>query len=494
MKKLVFKFAAVAAIAAMFASCTEKPGPDPENPNNPDDPETPKVEITEDLTFTLEVTEVEAEQAKVKVEHNGTTKDTWYAFATTDTDVNKAVAAKVAELTADGDKISGLKKSRSTTVTVRSLEPETDYTFIAFGITSEGQVYGTAASTAFKTVKGELKYTENSLWTVEYMGPGVVFDEPYDHTVTITSTDKNAYFVTAYPVADFEEYGIKAIAEADYTAYKNYLDNFNAQYGTNYTLLDAFCWVGTATDAIGVEPGVDYYAFAIGVDENGELSGLWAKSDVITVAEDDFTEEYAAWLGDWVITGANGIQQYVTFSKGVANSTYKMSGYEGPDTEGLDVEVEWMQEEGVWAIYNQSFGTFPFTIDQQGTQADGEVWFVGETAEGHLYLDEVPICIGGIAEDGSYVAYGYEETWENEDGTPGSYVVNDMLYLAYFPDYGQFSYITGTYQTGYPSFPMTFTKYEETRSMSDEFKVNAHPVIKLPKCFQAFQGGSFNIL
>ena len=33
MKKF-FKFAAVAAIAAMFVCCTEKPGPDPEKPNN----------------------------------------------------------------------------------------------------------------------------------------------------------------------------------------------------------------------------------------------------------------------------------------------------------------------------------------------------------------------------------------------------------------------------------------------------------------------------
>ena len=95
MKKF-FKFAAVAAIAAMFVSCTEKPGPDPEKPNN-QEPETPKVEITENIAFTLEVTEVEIDKAKVKVEHNGTTKDTWYAFATTEADVNKAVAAKVTE-------------------------------------------------------------------------------------------------------------------------------------------------------------------------------------------------------------------------------------------------------------------------------------------------------------------------------------------------------------------------------------------------------------
>ena len=155
MKKF-FKFAAVAAITAMVVSCTEQPGPDPDIPNNPDNPDTPEVEITEDLTFTLEVTEVEIDKAKVKVEHNGTTKDTWYAFATTDTDVNAAINAKVAELKADGDKIVGLKKNTSTTITVRSLEQDTDYTFLAFGITPEGELYGTAASTTFKTEKEEV--------------------------------------------------------------------------------------------------------------------------------------------------------------------------------------------------------------------------------------------------------------------------------------------------------------------------------------------------
>lgn len=484
MKKF-FKYAAMAAIAAMFASCTEKPAPTPEPEP---DTEKPKVEITEDLTFTLEVTEVEAELAKVKVEHNGTTKDTWYAFATTETNVNTAITAKVAELTAEG-KVSGLKKSRSTTVTVRSLEPETDYTFIVFGITAEGQLYGTAASTTFKTAKAELKYTENPAWTIEYKGAGVVMDEPYDHTVTVTSTDNNAYFVTSYSVAEFEEYGIKAIAEGEFAVYNDYLTAFNAQYGTNYTILDAFCWVGTATDAINVEPGVDYCALAIGIGEDGQLNGLWAKSDVIHVAEEDLTPEYEAWLGDWVITGANGIQQYVTFSKGVANSTYLMSGYEGDDTEGLYVEVEWMQEEGIWAIYNQNLGTYTFDLGG-GSKADGEIWFVGMTGEGNLYLDEIPACIGGITEDGTYAAFAYEETWENEDGTPGSYLVDSILYLVYFPDTGKLSYITNTYETGYPSFPMTFTK-AETRSMSNELKVNARPAAKLP---QAVQTASFNIL
>lgn len=468
MKKF-FKFAAVAAIAAMFVSCTEKPGPDPEKPNN-QEPETPKVEITENLAFTLEVTEVEAEQAKVKVEHNGTTKDTWYAFATTEADVNAAVAAKVAELTADGGKISGLKKSRSTTITVRSLEPETDYTFIAFGITAEGQVYGTAASTTFKTVKGELKYTENAAWTVEYKGAGVVLEEPYDHTVTVTSTDNNAYFVAAYPVADFEEYGIKAIAEKEYSAYKEYIDAYNAQYGTNYTMIDAFCWIGTATDAIFINAGVDYYAFAIGVGADGELNGLWAKSDVIHVAEEDMTPEYAAWLGDWTFTGSNGVSYNVTLEKKISNTSYNLYGWDGNDLDEYPVEVSWEADYGLWTIYPQNFGTFEF---QDGSK--GDIYFLGgqENEQGFSLYTDVPACMGFVAEDGSYNVLGFAD---EESGI-------DMTLMCHFVVIDGTPYFWND-PAAVPRFPITVTPAEataSTRSAKKEFKTSKHLSHKLPK-------------
>lgn len=465
MKKF-FKYAAMAAIAAMFASC-EEPAPTPEP-----EPETPKVEITEDLTFTLEVTEVEAELAKVKVEHNGTTKDTWYAFATTETNVNTAITAKVAELTADGS-VSGLKKSRSTTVTVRSLEQDTDYTFIVFGITAEGQLYGTAASTTFKTAKAELKYTENAAWTVEYKGAGVIDDEPYDHTVTVTSTDNNAYFVTAYPVAEFEQYGIKAIAEAEFNYFVEYINAFNAQYGTNYTVLDGFCWVGTATDAVYVEAGVDYYAFAIGVGEDGQLNGLWAKSDVINVAEDDLDAAYADWIGDWIFTGANGVAWPITFQKGVANESFLMSGWEGDAAAGLDVEVLWDPENEIWAAMIQNLGTYEF----QGGQT-GDIWFTAFDAEGYFYpVEDIPAFIGGYDEGGNRLAIGYTP----EDGNGNTIEFVQAGYIASIGD--QWYGITGTEE--FPSYPITITPASETRAAADDNK-NFAGINKIKRQFNVF--------
>ncbi len=465
MKKF-FKYAAMAAIAAMFASCTEKPAPTPEPEP---DTEKPKVEITEDLAFTLEVTEVEAELAKVKVEHNGTTKDTWYAFATTEADVNKAIAAKVAELTADGGKISGLKKSRSTTVTVRSLEPETDYTFIVFGITSEGELYGTAASTTFKTVKAELKYTENAAWTVEYKGAGVVMDEEYEHTVTVTSTDNNYYFLAAYPVAEFEEYGIKAIAEEEFGIYMEYLNAFNQQYGTDYNML-AYCWQGTATDYIFVDPGVEYYALAIGVGEDGQLNGLWAKSDVIYIEEDEMTPEYAAWLGDWTFTGSNGASYNVTLEKKISNTSYNLYGWDGNDLDEYPVEVSWEADYGLWTIYPQNFGTFEF---QDGSK--GDIYFLGgqENEQGFSLYTDVPACMGFVAEDGSYNVLGFAD---EESGI-------DMTLMCHFVVIDGTPYFWND-PAAVPTFPITVTPAEataSTRSAKKEFKTSKHLSHKLPK-------------
>ena len=472
MKKF-FKFAAAAAIAAMFVSCTEKPGPDPEKPNN-QEPETPEVEITENLTFTLEVTEVEFEKAKVKVEHNGTTKDTWYAFATTDTDVNAAITAKVAELTADGGKISGLKKTRSTTITVRSLEPETDYTFIAFGVTAEGEVYGTAASVEFKTAAEPVitptpeGMQVNPNWSVAYSGAKEYEGQTYEHTATVTSTDENPWFLsTAWPKASYDaavaEYGMEAIAQAELQGFKEYIDQLNAYYGANYTVAD-LAYVGTEWDVIDVEPGTEYIVMAIGVGADSELSMLYAVSEPFTIEEEEMSEAYAAWLGNWTFTGANGLTQNVTFSKDVANKSYNMTGYEG---QALQVTVLWDDENQCWQINNQNLGTYNF-----GADGEGDIWFVGKDAGMNFFYSELPICIGGMFEDGSLGCIPFEGDLELQDGSTFHYVVNDMNFFAKLA--AGTSWISGTFQTGFPTFPIVITPAAATSSTRSVEKTYKH--------------------
>ena len=479
MKKF-FKFAAIAAITAAFVSCTEKPGPEPTPEPGPGT--TP--EYTEDLTFTLEVAEVEADKAKIKVEHNGTTKDTWYGFATTESDVDKAIA----DVLEEGN--VSLKKNTKTNVTVRSLEPETEYTFIAVGIKADGTTYGEPATVKFTTAKAEEptppaptpgEYTINPNWTITYIGDYEQNGKVYNHVITVETTDTNPYFVTAWPVEAFDQVGIATVVEEEIKAWEELL----AQY-PGATWANDILYAESILATVGIDPayGTKWYAIAIGCDTNGNATGLYALSEVIDLenlggGEDvELTPEYAAWLGNWTFTGSNGVAFDVTMKQGKANQTYKLAGWEGPDAEGLDITVEWMADNGIWVIFAQSFGTFNF-----GASGNGEVWLTPESKDGYIYpADGIPACLGGFTQDGQMVVEGYAE--ELEDGSVVEMAT--MMYLAKLEKDGKWYGITSVKE--WPTFPLTVTPATKaTTNAVKEFKGGKKTLNPLaPKTFKTF--------
>ena len=479
MKKF-FKFAAIAAITAAFVSCTEKPGPEPTPEPGPGT--TP--EYTEDLTFTLEVAEVEADKAKIKVEHNGTTKDTWYGFATTESDVDKAIA----DVLEEGN--VSLKKNTKTNVTVRSLEPETEYTFIAVGIKADGTTYGEPATVKFTTAKAEEptppaptpgEYTINPNWTITYIGDYEQNGKVYNHVITVETTDTNPYFVTAWPVEAFDQVGIATVVEEEIKAWEELL----AQY-PGATWANDILYAESILATVGIDPayGTKWYAIAIGCDTNGNATGLYALSEVIDLenlggGEDvELTPEYAAWLGNWTFTGSNGVAFDVTMKQGKANQTYKLAGWEGPDAEGLDITVEWMADNGIWVIFAQSFGTFNF-----GASGNGEVWLTPESKDGYIYpADGIPACLGGFTQDGQMVVEGYAE--ELEDGSVVEMAT--MMYLAKLEKDGKWYGITSVKE--WPTFPLTVTPATKATTYAvKEFKGGKKTLNPLaPKTFKTF--------
>ena len=479
MKKF-FKFAAIAAITAAFVSCTEKPGPEPTPEPGPGT--TP--EYTEDLTFTLEVAEVEADKAKIKVEHNGTTKDTWYGFATTESDVDKAIA----DVLEEGN--VSLKKNTKTNVTVRSLEPETEYTFIAVGIKADGTTYGEPATVKFTTAKAEEptppaptpgEYTINPNWTITYIGDYEQDGKVYNHVITVETTDTNPYFVTAWPVEAFDQVGIATVVEEEIKAWEELL----AQY-PGATWANDILYAESILATVGIDPayGTKWYAIAIGCDTNGNATGLYALSEVIDLenlggGEDvELTPEYAAWLGNWTFTGSNGVAFDVTMKQGKANQTYKLAGWEGPDAEGLDITVEWMADNGIWVIFAQSFGTFNF-----GASGNGEVWLTPESKDGYIYpADGIPACLGGFTQDGQMVVEGYAE--ELEDGSVVEMAT--MMYLAKLEKDGKWYGITSVKE--WPTFPLTVTPATKATTYAvKEFKGGKKTLNPLaPKTFKTF--------
>lgn len=427
-------------MAVSVFSCTPPAG---EGPN--------AVELNQNISFTLLVSDVTTESAKVTVTHDGDRNDTWYGFVTTEGNITGAVEAKVLELLSSG-KIS-VKKTASTTVSLSGLEPGTDYYYVVFGLTAEGIVYGEPESVFFTTedLPSAITYRENTAWNVRYTGEGTINGNKYDHTVTVNSTDKNYYIISVYTADTFNQYGIDAIANDAVADLEDWIASYNQQNNANITF-SQMLYQGNGMDAFYLDAGESYRAVAVGAGTNGQPTGLYALSDVFTIADSgsdtEMSKEYSAWLGDWKFTGANGISQNVTFSKNVANESYKMTGYEGLD---LEVIVTWEAEDQIWVIYNQNLGTYQFTGG-----ATGDIWFVGEDAQENLYFSpELPICVGGMLEDGTLASLGWEGTLNMQDGSQVEYKVNDMLFLAEFTD--GLSYISRTFETGYPTFPITIT-------------------------------------
>ena len=477
MKKF-FRFAAIAVAAIALFSCEKPQGDDTQTPGGNEKPEQTVPEYTDDLTFTLEVVEVESDQAKIKVEHNGTTKDTWYGFATTESDVEKAIA----DVLAEGNVT--LKKNTKTNITVRNLEPETEYTFIAVGIKADGTTYGNHAIVEFTTAKVEEPtppapegYTVNPNWTVTYIGDYEEGGEVYDNVVAVETTDSNPFFVTAWPVEYLEEYGIKQITEWEIESWKELI----AQY-PGATFADVVYAESILTQVtIEAEYGTKWYAMAIGCDTNGKATGLYALSEVIDLEnlgggeEEEPTAEYAAWLGDWTFTGANGVAWPITFSKGKANKSFIMTGWEGFGD--LEVVVEWDATNQIWAAMIQNLGTFEF----QGGKT-GDIWFAAYDAEGYFYpVDGIPAFLGGYDEEGNRVAVGYAPQ-DNSGNTI------DFVMAGYVIDFGQNQYGVLSNPEELLTFPVTITPATKATTYAvKEFKGGKKTLNPLaPKTFKAF--------
>lgn len=447
--KKIFKFAAIVAATAALFSCQEKPTPEPTpDPEKPDQEQPGQTELNENIKFTIEFTEATENSAKFRVEHDGARTDTWHYFATTQSDIAAAIETEAAALAANG---KSPQASTGKNVTVRGLEAETAYTFVVFGVTKKGEVYGEPATLAFETTAEPIEgFQVNPAWTVSYIGDYEYQGQVLEHVVAVESTDNNPYFTTAWPKEFFDQTPIETIAENEIAAWLEYLT-------PNGMTMDEILSYESSLSQVSIDTqyGTEWYIIAIGADSKGNATGYYAVSELVTFTEEELSAGYAAWLGDWTFTGSNGISQTVKFSKGAANKTFKMSGYEG---QNLEVIVNWSEEDQCWQINNQFLGTYNFSGGSKG-----DIWFVGEDAEGALFLsDQLPICIGGMLEDGTLACAPFEGELEFEGGNTYPYAVADMLFLADFgvdPATGeqQLSYISDTFKTGYPTFPMTIT-------------------------------------
>ena len=463
--KNLFKFATILMVATAIMSCKKDPidtGKEPVTPG-PDQPNVEvEIEYTEDIEFAIKVISVDATTAEIKVEHTGTEDDTWYGFVTTSTNVGRAMADMVAELTDnDDEKVTGLFNGYSKTIKLEGLEPETKYNYIVFAITEDGDVYGTEEHESFKTTTN---YRVNSAWTVEFTERQFIGEEEYENTVTVTSKDENPYFMTVVTKDRFESTEIKTLLTEELESLKEFIDQYDKYYDVE-TTFKSWCFSGNAIDAFGLESDYDYIAMAIGASEDGELTGLYAYSDEFQAYEEEMTEAYASWIGNWTLTGANGVAFNVNIQKGKSNSTYIMTGWEGNSQSlsgvrpYLDVEIDWNRSSNTWMLWSQKLGTFI---------SGGEEFTMYFTAGNYvtngeeLYMtDGLIICIGCDQPNGQRMIISYSEKEKP--------LYSHMRYAGSFETYT--GTVTGAFTIDIPTFPITVTPAAGPKSADSTTKL-----------------------
>lgn len=459
--KNLFKFATILMVATAILSCKKDPidtGKEPVTPG-PDQPNVEvEIEYTEDIEFSIKVLSVDATTAEIEVEHTGTEDDTWYGFYTTSTNVKVAMADMVAELTEnDDEKVTGLFNGYSKTIKLEDLEPETKYNYIVFAITEDGDVYGTEEHESFKTTTN---YRVNSAWTVEFTGRQFIGEEEYANTVTVTSKDENPYFMTIVTKDRFESTEIKTLLTEELESLKKFIDDYNTYYDV-VTTFKSWCFSGNAIDAFGLESGYDYIAMAIGASEDGELTGLYAYSKVFQPYEEEMTEAYASWIGDWVFTGANGVAFDISIRKDKSNKTFAMTGWEGEEASHCEVIIDWYGDS--WMIWSQHIlsGSDP-------TYGNFDIYFCPvNTENGKGYIGDYPMCIGAVTKDGSRMVGIYQEE---------GFTFTHMQFLAEWPD----GLYRVTHTTEFPTFPITVTPATKTKSVDCKASPVSRKIHKTP--------------
>lgn len=399
-----FMMYAMATVVAMAMTACGTPTPTPE-PG-------PGTNNNGNVTFTVAATAGET-TATIQVSHNGTAENTWYGFLTTET--NKADLTLVYEMAASV-KAADLLTGVTAVINLADLELATSYKYVVFGMTAEGAIYGTAGSATFTTEDGR-SMTENSAWTVEYVG-NLTNEETGEvalNCINITSTDENTYYLDYFTPEEWTmvQNDMYGYVEGLIAQMKAYLQQYNAAYGTTYTIADAYLWSGNNTLAIGeLDPG-KYIAVIWGITADEKVGRLWAKSAEFEVLEEEATPEYSAWLGNWTVTGPGSTysaeaQDYVagevsfdiTISKYVNNKSFLVDGWNGvtglPFLAPYDAEYDAFDVQGQVIAENVEF--------TDGSVATAII--LGGIMGNSVYTEALAYAIH--AEDGSVVVLPYK--------------------------------------------------------------------------------------
>jgi hypothetical protein len=325
--------------------------------------------LNEKIEFILKEDAIYLQTASIRVKHNGSEDTQWVYMQTEDltTDADQLISDRVkveSELT---DQVVS-HKGMNISINLKNLKAKQTYRLIVKAIDPKtGKLYGKVADFVFKTRRDPDVWEENANWSVSRknertQGIAEGSSEVIEfENFECVSSDEESYMVLTLSKDDYNNYKkdehhqdkIRTIFE-DYHADMSSLDNFE-----EYILKGNAVWKEQR-----LRSG-DYVTYMIGVDKDGELSGLYKKAD-ISIAQETPTEGYNKRLGWWEISFSNGSAPWNVYIDDLdANMWYLSIGWE---PEAISEQVYNL---GLKLYFDKSTDKIYFISQEVATAQDG---------------------------------------------------------------------------------------------------------------------------
>lgn len=345
---------------------------------------------TDDVLFQISVDKLTIATADLRIRHDGDQDVKWVYHYTSDLEVDpdeliESLVSGEIDFAGQIPAYSGNNRS----IRISGLLPKTPYCLIVKAIDESGMLYGKATTFFFRTQRDLDVFEVNNNWNIEYQGrtegidPGSLEQVEYEN-FKCTSTDEEPYIMALIKQADY-----KAMEKNPDHELK--LRTFFEQYVASAGIAEnKWGEVIETGDCIWQEQRLrhgDWMVFMVGVDEQGELTGLYRQVDT-TILEEEPVDDFNRWLGTWEVTGYNDGVQYkfnLSILSAEANMWYYSVGWEPNNVYAIDpailpVEIFYDKTTGNAYLVSQYVTT---AIDGYGSEMD--FYFYGTFPYGGSY-------------------------------------------------------------------------------------------------------------
>lgn len=473
MKKMKFLgYAAAFALAAWNFSACDNPHEEPDN--GPSDARY-RVSVNEaSLTYN---------SVEVSVSCSGESAGTWYCFVTEDTEssIDQVIASQVASLNGN---IQPVLKAGNASVTFSDLTKRTSYRVVVTGLSADGTTDGTPDEEEFVTPLPEGEWVKNPNWECSYKErTDMVLDEQLGTTMYADVLDfvvkggTDFYLPAKVSLSDWEEvYGsdINTFAKSQIAVVKEEIA-YRLQMGQATRWADYLSDASMSGSLGGIlDSDEQWYAAMIGVDLDGNPTGLYAMSELFTPQEEEATAEYNQWLGTWQVTGPDEagqgtLTQTIVITADENNYQYEVSGWQS-NFDDIDFPpfhalydktaqtLSFMSEDAIWPVDLHDLNLDP-DIQQYGKANIGffGVYLNSSGNNNPVMGGTYPIGIATMTEPGKADVEGQTvEIGEN-------YEEVQLIYMGWAADLLEKPGYVFTFDYRVPRFPYTMTKVSDAQ-------------------------------